>query len=110
MARRRPARAKIIRRWLALGAILLVCLLYARPLSSYLHAKDDLAARAAEVRALAAEKQALAQRLAHASTPEALEREARRLGLVRPGERLFIVKGVSSWVRSARRAAHPPGR
>jgi cell division protein FtsB len=109
VARRRPARAKIIRRWLAVGAILLVGLLYARPLGSYLSAKHNLATRAAEVRALAAEKQALRHRLAHASTPEALEREARRLGLVRPGERLFIVKGVSSWVRSAKRATRSPG-
>jgi len=107
VARRRPARSKILRRWLAVGAILLVCLLYARPLRSYLSAKHDLASRAAEVRSLAAEKRELRQRLAHATTPEALEREARRLGLVRPGERLFIVKGISAWVRSAHRALHP---
>jgi hypothetical protein len=24
-------------------------------------------------------------------------REARRLGLVKPGERLFIVKGIAAW-------------
>jgi hypothetical protein len=42
----------------------------------------------------------LQHQLADASTPEALQREARRLGLVRPGERLFIVKGISSWVKT----------
>ena len=81
-----------------MAAILLVGLLYARPLRSYLNAKHDLATRAGDVRELEAEKRTLRRRLADANTPEALEREARRLGLVRPGERLFIVKGISAWV------------
>ena len=87
-------------RWLAVGAIVLVGLLYARPLRSYLGTKHELAQRAADVRALKAEKRELQHRLAEASTPEALQREARRLGLVRPGERLFIVKGITAWLHS----------
>ena len=85
-------------RWLAVGAIVLVALLYARPLRSYMSTKHDLAKRLADVKGLEAQKRELQRRLADASTPEALEREARRLGLVRPGERLFIVKGISAWV------------
>jgi len=100
VARRRPARSSILLRWLAVGAIVLVGLLYARPLRSYLNTKHDLASRATDVRVLRAERRALQRRLAEASTPEALERQARRLGLVRPGERLFIVKGISAWVHS----------
>ena len=100
MARRRPARSSILLRWLAVGAIVPVGLLYARPLRSYLNTKHDLASRATDVRVLRAERRALQRRLAEASTPEALERQARRLGLVRPGERLFIVKGISAWVHS----------
>ena len=87
-------------RWLAVGAIVLVGLLYARPLRSYLSTKHQLAQRAADVRALETEKRDLQHQLADASTPEALQREARRLGLVRPGERLFIVKGISAWVKT----------
>ncbi len=98
MARRRPARSINLLRWLAVGAIVLVGLLYARPLRSYLSTKHDLSRRIADVQALKAQKRALQRRLADASTPEALERQARRLGLVRPGERLFIVKGISAWV------------
>jgi cell division protein FtsB len=98
VARRRPARSSNLLRWLAVGAIVLVGLLYARPLRSYLSTKHDLARRIADVQALKAQKRALQRRLADASTPEALERQARRLGLVRPGERLFIVKGISAWV------------
>ena len=107
MARRRASRSSILRRWLAVGAILLVALLYARPLRSYLSTKHDLAHRAAEVRLLKAEKRNLQHRLAAASTPDALERQARRLGLVHPGEQLFIVKGVSAWLHS--RATIPRG-
>jgi len=100
VAKRKPPRSSIFLRWLAVGAILLVALLYARPLRSYLSTKHQLAQRAADVRALEAEKRDLQHQLADASTPEALQREARRLGLVRPGERLFIVKGISKWVRT----------
>jgi cell division protein FtsB len=87
-------------RWLAVGAIVLVGLLYARPLRSYLGTKHELAQRAADVRALKAEKRELQHRLAQASTPEALQQEARRLGLVHPGEHLFIVKGIKAWQKA----------
>jgi hypothetical protein len=39
-------------RWLAVAAIGVVALLYARPLQSYFGARHDLAQRAAEVQAL----------------------------------------------------------
>jgi cell division protein FtsB len=45
---------------------------------------------------------ALERRLAVARQPDAVERQARRLGLVRPGERLFVVKGIRAWRRSQR--------
>jgi cell division protein FtsB len=73
-------------RWVGLGAIVLVGLLYARPLQSYFDAKHDLARRTADVRTLRAEKRELQHRLAESSTGEALTEQARRLGLVRPGE------------------------
>ena len=47
-----------------------------------------------------AEKRELQHRLAESSTGEALTEQARRLGLVRPGEKLYIVKGLSAWVHS----------
>ena len=100
MARRKPPRRKFLLRWLAVGAILLVGLLYARPLRSYLGTKHELSQRSSDLQALKAEKRELQHRLAEASTTQALQREARRLGLVRPGERLFIVKGISAWLHS----------
>ena len=102
MARRtrKPPRSRFVLRWLAVGAIVLVGLLYARPLRSYFDAKHDLARRAADVQTLKAERRALQHRLAESTSSEALARQARRLGLVRPGERLFIVKGINAWRRT----------
>jgi len=86
-------------RWVAVGAIVLVGLLYARPLRSYVQTKHELSKRAAEVRGLKVDRRALQHQLAESSTGEALTQQARRLGLVSPGERLFIVKGIAAWVK-----------
>jgi cell division protein FtsB len=86
-------------RWVGVGVLCLVAFLYYRPTRTYFHTRHSLAQRTAEVRQLAAEKQHL-QRLVDASTTDAeLMREARRLGLVKPGEQLFIVKGIDGWLR-----------
>jgi cell division protein FtsB len=87
-------------RWLAVGMLALVALLYYRPLKSYLETKSALENRAEEVRSLRAERNRLAREVAESDTPEALARRARRLGLVKPGERLFIVKGIEEWRRA----------
>jgi hypothetical protein len=42
----------------------------------------------------------LQRRLTQGDTEEALTREARRLWYVKPGERLFIVKGIDAWRRT----------
>jgi hypothetical protein len=84
-------------RLLALGGVLLVAFLYWKPAHAYLRTKHTLDARQADVRALQAEKARLEKRLAQAGTRQQLVREARRLGLVKPGERLFIVRGIPAW-------------
>ena len=48
---------------------------------------------------LQAQKQQLETRIATVGSGDALVREARRLGLVKPGERLFIVRGIAAWRR-----------
>ena len=76
---------------------MLVGLLYARPLQQLLRRRSTTSRAArADVQALQAEKRELQHRLAESSTGEALTAQARRLGLVRPGEQLFIVKGLSA--------------
>ena len=86
-------------RWLAVAVIGFVAFLYSQPLRSYFDTRHALADRAQEVRGLRLQKQELERRLVEADTPAALIREARRLGYVKPGERLFIVKGIDAWRR-----------
>jgi cell division protein FtsB len=73
--------------------------LYYQPLSSYVQTRATLNQRAAEVQLLRQERSRLQARLEDSATVAALSREARRMSLVRPGERLFIVKGVAEWRR-----------
>jgi hypothetical protein len=55
---------------------------------------------------LAAEKRDLRRQLDEATSTGQLAREARELGYVRPGERLFIVKGIAAWQRAHSSLAH----
>lgn len=97
---RRPPRSQLVLRWLAVAALVLIAFLYYRPLRTYLDTRGELAARSREVQGLERKKRALEQRLAVSRSNEALEREARRLGYVKPGEQLFIVKGIERWRRA----------
>jgi cell division protein FtsB len=87
-------------RWLILGVAVLIGFLYYRPLSTYLETKQELERRTSELHELKEDRTTLERRLAGAEEPTSVERQARRLGLVRPGERLFIVTGVDAWRRS----------
>jgi len=80
--------------------VVFIAFLYSQPLRSYLSTRDALAERSAEVRSLRAQKLRLQRRLEDGDTPASLMREARRLGYVKPGERLFIVKGINAWRRA----------
>jgi len=96
MLRLRPTRI------LALGAVALGAFLYWKPLHTYVRTKHELQQREAEVSALQAERVRLQQQIARAGTDPELIRQARRLGLVKPGERLFIVRGIAAWRRHNR--------
>jgi cell division protein FtsB len=87
----------VLRRWLAVGALVLVALLYYRPLKAYVDAHGQLAQKRAGVHALERERARLQHRLGSSTSIDTLAREARTLGYVRPGEHLFIVKGINQW-------------
>ena len=87
-------------RWCVLATAGFVGFLYYQPLSSYLETRATLNERTAEVQLLRQERSRLQARLEDSATVAALSREARRMSLVRPGERLFIVKGVAEWRRT----------
>jgi cell division protein FtsB len=84
-------------RLLALGAIVLVGVLYWKPIHSYEHTSAVLGRREAEVSRLQAQQRQLKDRIAAVGTGQDLIREARRLGFVKPGEQLFIVRGIAAW-------------
>ena len=84
-------------RLLALGGLVLVGIFYWKPIHSYLHTRDALNRRQGEVARLQQQQRQLQGRIATVGQGDALVREARRLGLVKPGERLYIVRGISSW-------------
>jgi hypothetical protein len=75
----------------------LVGFLYWHPISTYLETRGQLDRRQREVTDLRAAKTLLEARLEQSTSLTALSREARRIGLVRPGEQLFIVKGIPAW-------------
>ena len=91
MPRHRPTRL------LAIGGLLLLAFFYWKPLHAYVATKHQLQSRQADVAQLRRENVRLQQRIAQVGTGEQLVREARRLGLVKPGERLFIVRGIAAW-------------
>ena len=110
MARkRRPARSTIALRWAGVGALALVGLLYYRPFHAYLHTNRTLGQRHAEVQSLQAQKRSLEKRLNVSTSLAALEREARRLGYVKPGEHLYIVKGIAAWRKQLRASLRSRG-
>jgi cell division protein FtsB len=95
-------RRRRFRLLLPVAVVAVMAFLYVRPISSYMQTRSELGARRAQVVTLRAEKARLERRLARTMSDAALAREARRIGYVKPGERLFIVKGISAWQR-----AHP---
>jgi cell division protein FtsB len=94
---RRPPLSTLARRWGVVAVVVIVGYLYYHPLRAYLSARHEVGARRVEVSQLAAQKRELERRLAAATSLDALAKEARELGLVRPGEHLYIVKGIPAW-------------
>ena len=101
MARRRSKkrvpRGRFLLRWLGVGTLAFIAFLYWQPLRSYLSTRDAVKQQSAEVHQLRAQKLRLERRLAESDTAQAVTREARRLGYIEPGERLYIVKGIRAW-------------
>jgi cell division protein FtsB len=114
MAARKKRRPRlggpIARRWFAVAALVLVGLLYYRPLHDYIDARSERTVRVAEVRQLQRQQASLELRLKHASSLAALAAAARTLGYVRPGEHLFIVKDIPQWRRRQHEGSHAASR
>jgi cell division protein FtsB len=68
--------------------------LYVRPARSYWSTRQEAAQRRAELAALQREHARLTARRDALRQSSAIEREARRLGMVKPGERPYVVTGL----------------
>jgi septum formation initiator len=97
---RRPPLPTLARRWFAVLVVILIAYAYYHPLRSWVETQHELSDRKAEVARLAAQKRALLERVQASATTDSLTREARRLGYIRPGEHLFIVKGIQAWKKA----------
>src|SRR5438309_8278494 len=96
---RRPARSRMGRQWFAVGVLVLVGLLYYRPLHDYFAARTQRAERLAQLTKLEHEHAMRERKLQNASSSMALTEQERLLGYVRPGDHLFIVKNIPEWRR-----------
>ena len=74
-----------------LGVMVTIVLLYIPPVSHWIQQSRTAARGHEQVRELKRERAQLRLRLRELSGPGAVEREARRLGMVKPGERPYVV-------------------
>ena len=84
-------------RWALIGVFALVLYLYIGPAVSWIETYREAGRQREAVAELRAENQRLRERknqLTARGALGALEREARRLGMVKKGERAYIVEGV----------------
>ncbi|HEX4718091.1 MAG TPA: septum formation initiator family protein [Thermoleophilaceae bacterium] len=99
-ARTIAARRAATVRWDRVGRVALllllgvVLLLYVNPAINYLKTWQASDTKRTEVQRLETENAKLRARKAALKQPATLEREARSLGMVRPGERAYVVRGL----------------
>jgi cell division protein FtsB len=83
-------------RWALLLVLAGILYLYIGPTRSWVSAYGEAADKRAEVAALQARNRELRAEESRLRSPDAIEREARRLGLVRSGERSYVVEGLTT--------------
>ena len=95
-----PRRRHTSIRWDRLGRVALLetlvvlLLLYISPAKHWWEQSRTAGAQKQELRDLTEENRTLKKRVRSLSDPGALEREARRLGMVRQGERAYVIDGL----------------
>jgi cell division protein FtsB len=98
-ARTLPARRTSIRwdrlgRLALLGTLVVILLLYISPAKHWLQQSSTAGAQREELNQLTRENAQLKTRVHNLKDPGALEREARRMGMVRQGERAYVIEGL----------------
>jgi cell division protein FtsB len=92
--RRTQIRWDRLGRWALIVVLGLVLYLYVGPAANWVSAYREAARKRAEVAALKAENRRLRERRRELEDPAALEREARRLGMVKAGEKSYVIEDL----------------
>jgi cell division protein FtsB len=78
----------------ALLAVLgIILLLYIRPVAHWVQQRNTAAHSRQDLRALQAERDQLQRRLRALSGASAIDRGARSMGMIKPGERAYVIEG-----------------
>ena len=93
-ARRTSIRWDRLGRLALLGTLVVILLLYVSPAKHWLQQSSTAGAQREELEGLTEENKELKQRVRALRDPGALEQEARRLGMVRQGERAYVIEGL----------------
>jgi cell division protein FtsB len=81
-------------RWALIAVLGFVLYLYVGPALTWVSTYREAARKRADVAALQAENRKLRERRRELRDPASLEREARRLGLVKAGEKSYVIEGL----------------
>jgi cell division protein FtsB len=76
-----------------LGVLFVILLLYIRPVAHWVQQRNTAAHSRQDLRQLQAERDQLELRLRSLSGPGAIDRGARSMGMVKPGERAYVIEG-----------------
>ncbi len=82
-------------RYALLAVLGVILLLYVSPAKHWIEQSSTAGHQQAELEELQREHDRLKTRLRALKAPGALEREARRLGMVKAGERAFVIENLS---------------
>jgi hypothetical protein len=77
-----------------LGVLFVIVILYVSPVMHWIEQSRTASHERSQVRSLQAEHDMLEARLRDLHRPGAVEREARKLGMVAPGEKPYVVQGM----------------
>jgi cell division protein FtsB len=83
-------------RWALIVVLAFVVYLYIGPAASWVSTYNDAKRKRQDVAALKAENQRLRERRKELRDPASLEREARRLGMVKAGEKSYVIEMPAS--------------
>ena len=81
-------------RFALLGVLGVILLLYISPAKHWIQQSRTAGEQSAELDQLKTEHKQLQERVKRMRDPAALEREARKLGMVREGERPFVIENL----------------